>query len=281
MDPNQITTTFIPKAPIQTATPEIEIKRSAPLGTLLIISIIVGLLATVLIVGVFLYKKVIVSDIENLQKTLKQAETTLDPKLIEELTRLDKRLKNSESLLRNHTVVSPIFDLIEQYTLKTVRFSKFDLIVDGGVVNVSMAGEANNYQSIALQSQNFGEVTHFKDVIFSDFTLTPKNRISFSASFSVSPSILKFITAPLKTTITSDNSQNVVVPQSSQSAPTSVQTTQTTGSMVTTPLTPKSQSTNSQIPKPASVSSTTNPPVTDKASPGTTTTQTTTINKKP
>ena len=200
MDPNQITTTFIPKKPLQQSPEETGALRSVrtPMGTLLIISIIVGILAAVTIGGIFLYKQYMVTNVESIQKALQTNEKELEPNLLADLNRLDKRLKTADLLLRQHVAPSPIFDLIEQNTLKTVRFSKFEFRNENNIYSVTMAGEANNYQSIALQSQNFGDVTAFRDVIFSDFTLTPKNRISFSVVFKVNADLINFSTAPIK-----------------------------------------------------------------------------------
>jgi uncharacterized membrane-anchored protein YhcB (DUF1043 family) len=200
MDPNQITTTFIPKKPLQQSPEETGATHAVrtPMGTLMVISIIIGILAAISLVGVFLYKQYVIADVENIQKALKTNEKELEPNLIADLTKLDKQLKNGETLLRQHIAPSPIFDLIEQNTLKQVRFSKFEFRVDNNMYDVNMSGEANNYQSIALQSQNFGDVTAFRDVIFSDFTLTPKNRISFTVSFKVNTDILNFSTAPIR-----------------------------------------------------------------------------------
>ncbi len=221
MDPNQITTTFIPKKPIEEIVVNTPGHRSAPAGTLFIIAIIVLILTIISVGGIIFYNKFLNSDIDQLQKSLTLSEKEYEPTLLVELTKLDKRLKGGATVLNQHVVVSPIFDLIEQNTLKTVRFSKFDLKVsESGIYEVVLAGEADNYQTIALQSQNFGDITVFKDVIFSDFTLTSKNRISFNVSFTVSRDILNFSSAPLKPVnptstdqLTNQSTRSEIIPQ--------------------------------------------------------------------
>lgn len=199
MDPNQITTTFIPKKPIEEVVANTPGNRNAPTGTLFIISIIVLILTIVSVGGIYFYTKFLNSDIEQLQKSLTLSEKEYEPTLLADLIKLDKRLKGGVMVLNQHVAISPVFDLIEQNTLKAVRFNKFDLRVsETGVYEVILAGDADNYQTIALQSQNFGDITAFKDVIFSDFTLTPKNRVSFNTSLTVSRDILNFSSAPLK-----------------------------------------------------------------------------------
>jgi hypothetical protein len=200
MDPNQITTTFIPKKPLQQTAEEIGSTRvnRAPIGAVLVISIIIGILSAAAVVGVYLYKRYTIQAVENIQKELASNEKELEPNLLVELGKLDKRLKNGEVVLSKHIALSPVFDIIEQNTLKTVRFSSFKFNTENNTYSVMLSGEANSYQAVALQSESFGSIISFREVIFSDFTLTPKNRISFTVSFKVSPEVLNFSTAPIK-----------------------------------------------------------------------------------
>lgn len=241
MDPNQITTTFIPKKPIEE---DVNInnpvaRRSVPAGTLFIFSIILLIITAVSLGGLFFYNKITQTDLEQLRTSLSRNEKEYEPSLLADLTKLDKRLKNGSAVLSQHVAISPIFDLIEQYTLKTVRFSKFDLKTsDTGQYIVTLSGEADNYQSIALQSQSFGDISAFKGVIFSDFTLTPKNRISFNTSFTVSPEILYFKTAPLKQ----------IVPTATTAAPSSSTTSSIVTNTTTTAATDTVESVSVKIP---------------------------------
>lgn len=199
MDPNQITTTFIPKKPLQEVVTGSPVRSSAPTGTLLVLAIIIMVLTIASLGGLLFYNKFLESNITQLQTSITRSEKEYEPTLLADLTKLDKRLKNGSMIINQHLAISPIFDLIEQNTLKTVRFSKFDFKnSETGMYLVTLAGEADNYQSIAMQSQSFGDVAAFKGIIFSDFTLTPKNRISFNASFTVSPDILNYASAPIK-----------------------------------------------------------------------------------
>lgn len=238
MDPNQITTTFIPKKPIEEVVINTPGRSSAPAGTLFILAIIILILTIISVGGLFFYNNLTKSELTTLQDSLEKNEKQYEPNLLVDLTNLDKRLKNGSALINQHIAVSPIFDLVEQYTLKTVRFSKFEFKTsDTGTYVVSLSGEADNYQSIALQSQNFGDISAFKGVIFSDFTLTPKNRISFNTSFTVSPEIINFKTAPLKSSMSIKNN-TPAVPVSATSAVTSTQTTESTAAVPANVLPP-------------------------------------------
>lgn len=239
MDPNQITTTFIPKKPIEEVVINTPGRSSAPAGTLFILAIIILILTIISVGGLFFYNNLTKSELVTLQESLEKNEKQYEPNLLVDLTNLDKRLKNGSALINQHIAVSPIFDLIEQYTLKTVRFSKFEFKTsDTGSYVVTLSGEADNYQSIALQSQNFGDISAFKGVIFSDFTLTPKNRISFNTSFTVAPEILSFKTAPLKSNTIIKNTPTVLPITTSTTTDTAAPAETVQGSSQIAPVTP-------------------------------------------
>jgi hypothetical protein len=60
-----------------------------------------------------------------------------------------------------------------------------------------MSGTADSYQSIAQQSDVLGSSTFLKNVIFSNFFLTPQGKVSFDLSFGLTPDFVNFATAPL------------------------------------------------------------------------------------
>ena len=60
-----------------------------------------------------------------------------------------------------------------------------------------MSGEGDSYQSIAQQSDVLGSNTFLKNVLFSNFFLTQKGKISFDLSYGVSPDFVDFEKAPL------------------------------------------------------------------------------------
>ena len=189
MDQN-FQTSFIPKKPI--------IKESAissrPVGILFIASLFI--LFTVLLAtgGLFFYKGVVKKSIADKEKTLNLAKERFEPSKITELQVLDKRLRASSEILEKHIAITPVFEALEQLTVKTVRFTKFsyELSEDNAAINVKMSGQAIGYRSVALQSDLFAKNKNLIDPIFSNLTLDNSGNVLFDLEFSVDPSFVNY-----------------------------------------------------------------------------------------
>lgn len=198
---NQFTTTFIPKKPMVPDTASDSAPVSRPVGLLSSISLILFFITIALGIGVYIWEQYEIKNVAVLATSVTTVEKEFEPQLITQLQSLDKQLRNANILLTNHTVASPIFDLLESSTLKQVQFGKFDYSVDStNGVTIKMSGIADGYQTIAQQSDVLGASTFLKNVIFSNFFLTPQGKVSFDLSFGVTPDFLSFSTAPLSAT---------------------------------------------------------------------------------
>ncbi len=198
MEQGTFSTTFIPKKPLAAPEPTGTKPVSRPVGLLSSLSTLL-FFATILIAGgVYFWKSYETKNVAVLAESISKVEKTFEPQLVTQLQTLDRQLKNGGTLVKNHTVISPIFDLLESSTLKQVKFTKFSVAFDDiKGVQVKMSGEADGYRSIAQQSDVFGANNYLKDSIFSNFFLTPKGKISFDLSFGVKPDFVDFEKAPL------------------------------------------------------------------------------------
>lgn len=177
-------TSFIPKKMI--VKERVEMPRSVGFST--IVSIFI-LFATVIGTGgLFFYKTVLQKNISSMEQDLKEASNRFEPAKIAVLQDLDNRLTAANDILSKHVVVSPIFQALQDITLKTVRFTKFSytLPTDGsGKVSVSMAGVAIGYRSVALQADLFAKNKNLIDPVFSNLQLDDKGNVNFDLNFSV------------------------------------------------------------------------------------------------
>lgn len=150
--------------------------------------------------GVFLYRALLQKQVDQEKTDLIAARDALvDPKWIAEVKRLDLRLKTSRTLLASHTVVTPVFEMLQRSTLKTVRFLSFDFSTGAGSVTaVSMKGEANSYSSVALLSDSFNLEKGWREPLFSDLALNPTGTVNFSFKGSVDPSLVLYKTSFIK-----------------------------------------------------------------------------------
>jgi hypothetical protein len=185
MDQN-FQTSFIPKKPMIKESDT----SSRPVSIFLIGSMFILFAILLGTGGLYFYKGVVTKDLAEMQKTLTLAQNRFEPSKIAELQVLDKRLKGASEILAKHISVSPIFSALEQLTMKTVRFTKFNYTLgadDKGTtkVEVKMSGQAIGYRSIALQSDLFTKNKSLIDPVFSNLMLDNSGNVLFDLDFSV------------------------------------------------------------------------------------------------
>lgn len=190
MEPN-FQTSFIPKKPI------IEERATVHHSVGLFTFIALLVLFTVLFssIGLYLYKGVLVKNIAKMENDLNLAKNRFEPSKITELQLLDQRLRASSEILSRHIAISPIFQVLQKLTMKTVRYTKFSYSVGEdkrSKIVVKMSGLAIGYRSIALQSDLFAQNKNLIDPVFSNLTLDDKGNVLFDLEFSVDPSFVDY-----------------------------------------------------------------------------------------
>jgi len=184
-------TSFIPKKPIVKE----GVVYSRPTSVFLVVSLFILFTVLVTIGGLYFYKTIVTKNIANLSNTLNLAKNRFEPSKITELQALDKRLNASSEILSKHTTVVPIFDALEQITMKSVRFTKFnyDMGADtNALIIVKMSGVAIGYRSIALQSDLFAKNKNLIHPVFSNLVLDNSGNVLFDLEFSVDPSFVNY-----------------------------------------------------------------------------------------
>lgn len=194
MDPI-IPTSFIPKRPVMSSEENFSAPRR-PFGLLSMVATTIFLAAIVAEGGIFFIERQLVNQKDSLERKIVEARRTVDPNSIERLKRLDNRISAIKDLLRNHIVITPIFQALQESTIRSVQFKKFSYSFDpgrGGFVAVEMHGTAKNYETIALQSDAFGESDIIRDAVFSNLIVDEKKAlISFRLRFNVPADALSY-----------------------------------------------------------------------------------------
>jgi hypothetical protein len=144
--------------------------------------------------GAYFYRQSVSANIEEYKTSLIRARNQFEPGAIRELQILDKRLNAATKILNQHVAVSPIFELLQDITLPTVRYSDFSYVIDDAKskVDIKMKGEAKDYNFIALQADLFSDNKFIKNPIFSDFVLDQTSNIDFNLTFSVDKSLISY-----------------------------------------------------------------------------------------
>lgn len=191
MDP-QVRTSFIPRKPIDTT---VKARSSAGAGIFFFLAFVIFLGSTLLAGGAFLYERQIHSSIASKSDQLAKARAEFEPATIQNLIRLDDRLNYSKTILNSHLAPSSLFQLLSQYTLSTVSFTRFAYEkVPDGHMQLSLDGITNTFNDVALQSDEFSKIRQLKDVIFSNFSVQDKGGVVFAIKANVDPEFLLYRT---------------------------------------------------------------------------------------
>ena len=185
-------TSFIPKKPMV----EEQVVRSRPTSFFTILSIFIFFTVVLASGGVYFYQISLTNQADQMAKDLSIAQNRFEPTLISKLQQLDKRLNSANQILTKHVAVSPVFDLLQKVTLKTIRYSKFSYTLGdtaSSKINITMTGQAIGYRSIALQSDVFTKYSQdIIDPVFSNLSLDAKNNVVFNLDFSINPSFVNY-----------------------------------------------------------------------------------------
>lgn len=145
-----------------------------------------------------------------MEEQLDIAKNRFEPTKITQLQLLDKRLHASNEILASHIAVSPIFKVLSDITMKTVRFTNFNYELGAtskDKILIKLTGQAVGYRSIALQSDLFAKNKNLIDPVFSNLALDDKGNVTFNLEFSVDPSFVDY-----KQMLLTQNKETVEIP---------------------------------------------------------------------
>lgn len=188
MTPN-FQSSFIPKEPV--ATQEVFKKKKTGLVGVLVVSLFIS--SIIISAGLYFYKGMIKSDIQNLELQLAESEKNIDRKTIEQMVSFDKKLSAVKMVVLKHRVVSNFIGLLASSTVSSVHFSSFNYgDLEKGSLAVKLKGKASSYASVALQESIFSQNKNFKSLLFSDLNLSDDGLVSFDLNISVDPQISSY-----------------------------------------------------------------------------------------
>lgn len=144
----------------------------------------------------YTYKSLQEKDVHNLETYLAKARESFDPSLLKEFENLDRRLRTAQELLNSHTTLAPLFALLDQITLKNIRYTYFSYVNNGSASAVKISGESTSFPSIALQALEYSKDGHFQNPIFSNLGVMQGGKITFDVAFNVDQSLLSYSTKP-------------------------------------------------------------------------------------
>jgi hypothetical protein len=195
-------TSFIPKKPIiEDRIPEI--RTSSPsVGPFTLLAIFIFFALLLSTGGLFFYKEYLIKNIQKMENNLKLAQNRFEPERISQLKSLDKRLSAANEVLSNHIAISPIFKVLQETTLKTIRYTKFSYNLSQVTTNqkvlIKMNGESfgyginSGYRGIALQADILSKNKNIIEPVFSNLKLDEKGSVLFDLEFYVDSSFVDY-----------------------------------------------------------------------------------------
>jgi hypothetical protein len=158
----------------------------------LLVSAVLFVASVALAVSVFLYQQYLQSSGASKIDQLERAKAAFEPSLIQELTRVDDRMRAAGEILGSHTALSALFRMLEATTITTVAFRSFDFeAADAGHMSVKMDGIADSVNSIALQADLFSKGAMITNPIFSNIN-REVDGVHFSLSGLVDPAAINY-----------------------------------------------------------------------------------------
>ncbi len=210
MDGNPIQApSFIPKKPL--------VQKSGFSANIPGILLFLSIVALILSVGgyfIAVYREQAENqDVQNLQIIINKAQEQFQPNQVVNMTRFDQKLKVAQDLLylnkepgaidpAMHITLLPLFKLLSDKTLKTVRFNDFKYTnTDNQKIELHLSGQAKgtggiaNYAAVAEQAREFSDTRLLQNVIVSDLNLDSNNNVTFNISADVDPTLVSYTEA--------------------------------------------------------------------------------------
>lgn len=184
-------TSFIPKKPLT----EDKVISERPVSIVTLLATVVFFATLVAGVGAYGYKVILTKQVKGMSESLDLAKNAFEPTLLADLQVLEKRINASQEILTNHIAVSPIFRSLQDLTLKSIRFTKFNYnLAKDGSIEVKMSGLSPNYNyiTLALQSDVLAKNKYINNPVFSNLNLDEKGNVTFDLAFSVDSSFVRY-----------------------------------------------------------------------------------------
>ena len=185
-------TSFIPHD-ASAATPIVRRSAGGLAEVGLLVSIVLLVASAAHAGAVFLYGEYEQTSASSKVEQLQRAKAAFEPSLIEELTRLDDRMRAAEGVLSAHMAPTAFFDALQQSTLTTVSFQTLDFEAgDAQHMLIKMNGVAKAVNSIALQADLFSKNGVITNPIFSDIS-RQQDGVHFTLGAVVNPTAINYV----------------------------------------------------------------------------------------
>lgn len=187
-------TSFIPKRPIFK---EEGLQRHEPVPVVSLVGFAVFFAALILTGLAFFFHQKESIAVQNLSAQLATEKERFNPQAIEELKSMSARLKFAKQVIDNHVAASPVLDLVEDVTIKSVYYQGLTLAKDEKAgYGLKLMGKAPNYGLLYAQLEAFRAEPKIRDAEVRNIQLDEqRGEVTFEALLLLSPEVMKYTPA--------------------------------------------------------------------------------------
>lgn len=215
---DKLRASFIPKQPLvghEVVKTRRRQSSGGGLSPLFYMSITIMFLALLSWGGVFVWKLLVQKSIDEKMEEVNAVYKDLNPADVARYKRLDDRIRVASERLQSHTVVSPLFDLLNKITLPEVQYTSMTYEVEerqavmpewydpsvgaepiipaGTDYKLSIEAAADSFETIALQSRIFQNEEMITSATFANFKIDEATRvITFDIEAVINPKLVSY-----------------------------------------------------------------------------------------
>lgn len=184
-------TSFIPKKQISIGSDAL-LPPIRGTGILSFLATIIFVVTLVAMGGMYGYKIILNKQVVQADSDLASSRASFEPDTINNLIDVSSRIMSAQQLLKNHVVLSELFNVLQSLTVKKVKFSNFSFKKQNNLSVVSMDGEAQSYNALAAQADVFSKSEFIKNPVFSDFALSETGMVTVKFTATIDPSLISY-----------------------------------------------------------------------------------------
>jgi hypothetical protein len=184
-------TSFIPKKPVGSSQGS-GIEKIQSTNIFSITATIIFIVTILVSVGLFFYKNILNNQIETANANIEAARADFEPEKIQQLLDANARILSVKNLLENHVVVSRVLVLMQDLTVKKMRFISLNYVNKNNDPTITITGEIQTYNALAEQQDAFLKNESMKNPGFSDFNLGDNGYISVNFSSKIDPGYVSY-----------------------------------------------------------------------------------------
>lgn len=205
MPENNFKTSFIPSKPIQAVNKGGQLRGNRGSNFMTTITLVIFFATLIVAGGVYFYGIQRKNTIEDQKMKLLDAQNSFDPDFVSSATLLNNRIESVKKLLANHKSPSQIFTVLEDTTLTSLQFTSLDYSVgEEGTILITAKGLANDFETVVLQSDNYGKTGLLRDILFSGLQNTQQG-VSFDLEGTVEDQLVLY-----RNSLSSKNIQDIL-----------------------------------------------------------------------